>query len=723
MSTAQRRRSRNGLSREWILVRLLRSILLVFLFLLLGSASARADETPQIRATQKVIIDAVGDAHFTVDVKMPVALYTLLKDRTRNTALLLRQIGLSHQDSYEVQDGKGEFDDGSSTVHFSWTTRGLARPVHEDLWEAPVDETSGLELLYLHENVALFNTAASSPFGVMPLVVHAEVAPGSRDLRLLHSPSRLAYRAPVASFSRGGRPSFDFEFQAKPQVMTCLAKSYGNPKFTQLWVARTVLKNTGDQAVTDYRARFRLRDSAPSWSAWKQCARVVPGQTVVDAYFPIFDLEKVGRLSGSCRDELELEYQYRRPDGQLVEMSDSRTIQLLGRNEVVFSSRKAMDCGSWQDRFDYGPAILASFVTKDDPIVQQVAGWVSGQAGGVAANATDEKAITFLQALYQFMAANAIAYQTPPSGEFNGQFGQHIKYGRDVLQNRAGTCVDLAIFYGSVCEAVGLEPVLFLIPGHCFPSVRLPRSGKLWAVETTGVGRASFKQVSERGLQEVQEARQKGLLYEVDIVKLHNKGIYGLQLPALPPSTLTDWGIRPVTTSPVTTSPATTSSASNAASSNIIPSWVVGAWKCDNKLSNTHIQLVLTLGGDGMYQLALRHTNASGQFTAWAEERGTFRVGSGEFVFLAAGGKNKDVPVTRKHAWENGYLWISFPEIGYQLPFTRGGFDSLSSSNPSPPITATTQPASVPPQVYVPSGGGQRTGIPGRAHHGHRLRG
>jgi hypothetical protein len=390
-------------------------------------------------------------------------------------------------------------------------------------------------------------------------------------------------------------------------------------------------------------------------------------------------------------------------------MSDSRTIQLLGRNEVVFSSRKAMDCGSWQDRFDYGPAILASFVTKDDPIVQQVAGWVSGQAGGVAANATDEKAITFLQALYQFMAANGIAYQTPPSGEFNGQFGQHIKYGRDVLQNRAGTCVDLAIFYGSVCEAVGLDPVLFLIPGHCFPSVRLPRSGRLWAVETTGVGRASFKQVSERGLQEVQEARQKGLLYEVDIVKLHNTGIYGLQLPALPPSTLTDWGIRPVTAS--------------SASSSTIPSWIAGAWKCDNKLGDKQIQLVLNFGGDGVYQLALRHTKEVGQFTAWSEERGTFRVGSGEVVFLPSGGKNKDVPVTRKYVWENGYLWISFPEISYQLPFSRGGFDSLSSSPATPPVTAATTPTYVPQQVYVPSGGGQRTGVPGRAGRGHRLRG
>jgi hypothetical protein len=722
MYIAQRKFSGGEPPRQRFFVRLLLGgVLLVFALLWLRPSGARAEETPQIRAKQQVVIDAVGDARFRVEVKMPVALYTLLKDQTRNTALLLRQLGLNHQESYEVQDIKGEFDDGSSTLHFSWTTRGLARPVQDDLWEAPVDESSGLELLYLRENVALFTTAASSPFGVVPLVVHTEVARGSRDLRLLHSPSRLAYRAPAAAVSPGGRATFDFEFQAKEQVMTCLAKSYGNPKFTRFWVARTVLKNTGDQAVSNYRVRFRLRDYAPSWSAWKQCARVEPGQTVVDAYFPIFDLDKVGRLSGSCRDTLELEYQHRRADGQLVEMSDSRTIQLLGRNEVIFSSRKAVDCGGWQDRFDYGPAILASFVTKDDAIIQQVAGWVSGQAGGVAANASDEQALQFLQTLYQFMAANGIAYQTPPSGEFNGQFGQHIKYGRDVLQNRAGTCVDLAIFYGSVCEAVGLEPILFLIPGHCFPAVRLPRSGNLWGVETTGVGRFSFKQVSEVGIQKIKEARQKGLLYEVDIVPLHNQGIYGLQLPTLPPSTLTDWGIRPVMTS--SASGAASGHTNPTRSNATIPSWVVGAWKCDTKLKNARLQMVVTFGSEGAYRLALRHTNESGQFTAWAEERGTFRVGSGEFVFSASSGNNKDVPVTRKYVREGGSLWITFNEISTQLPFTRGGIESLARVPASPPVTAANPLAPVPQQVSVPAGSGQRTSVPGRVHPGRRLRG
>jgi hypothetical protein len=674
----------------------------VWLFLVVsavGPCGVRADDGPVMRAKEKILVNAVGDAHFSVDVKLPIAAYTLLKDQTRNTVLLLRQLGLSHEDAFQIEDVKGEFDDGNSTLHFSWMTRGLARQVRDHVWEAPIDETAGLELMYMNDNVALFSTASDSPLGVVPLVVHAEVARGSTDLQLLHSPNRLAYRTPGTTAPPGGRTSFDFEFFTKPQVMTCLAKSYGNPKFSKLWVARTLLKNTGDQHLTDYRVRYRLREYAPSWSAWKNCADVVPGQTVTDMYFPIFDLEKVGKLSGSSRDTLEMEYQYRRADGQLIEGNDSRTIQLLGRNEVIFSSRKAADCGGWYDHFDYGPSILASFVTKDDPIIQQVAGWVSGQAGGVAANTSDDNAILFMQALYQFMVANGIAYQTPPGGEFNGQFGQHIKYGRDVLQNRAGTCVDLAVFYGSVCEAVGLQPVLFLVPGHCFPAIRLPRSGKIFAVESTGIQRVNFQKVREIGAKEVEECRRKGLLYEVDIVNQHNKGVYGLQLPPLPPSTLTDWGIHPVTATP----PQAPTQEAPAATTNpaTIPSWLVGVWKCDSNLNRGCIQMNAVFTAEGTYHMSLRYTNESGEFTPWVEERGSLQVGTAELIFTASTGQKKGVAVARKYVTEKGLLWITFQEIRYQFPFTKADGNARVErvEIPSAP-PATVTPTWAPPPYY-----------------------
>jgi hypothetical protein len=152
---------------------------------------------------------------------------------------------------------------------------------------------------------------------------------------------------------------------------------------------------------------------------------------------------------------------------------------------------------------------------------------------------------------------------------------------------------------------------------------------------------------------------------------------------------------------------------------------LVGTWKYDNKVKETRIQLVLSFGNDGAYELGLRHTNQSGQFTPWATERGTFQVGSAEIVFVASGGNSKDVPMARKYVRDGGYLWITFPEIGYQLPFSRPSPEATSASKSTPPVTESA-PASVPQQgyipqqVYAPGSSRQRPGLPGRFLPGRR---
>jgi hypothetical protein len=701
--------------------------LLLIGLLIFSPAAARAQETPLIRAKKTVVLNSVGDGRFTVEVKMPVFEYTQLKNGTPNMALLLRRIGLIHEELCEVQNIKGEFDDAESTLRLSWTGRGLARPQHDHVWEVPLEQDSRLESLSIRDNLALFSTSAYFPrVGVIPLVVQVEGARGSSDLRFLKSPNRLLFRMPSPAAAGGSRTAFDFDFQAKPQVMSCLAKSHGNPKFGKMWVARTVFKSTGDQAIASYRVRFRLREHAPSWSAWRQCSDVLPGQTVVDAYFPIFDLDKIGRLNGSCRDSLEVEYQYRRADGQLVEMTDSRTIQILGRNEAFLSSQKPEDWMSWYDATDCWPVILASFVTKDDAIIQQVAGWVSGQEpGGLPSSLSDAAALKFLQDLYAFIAYNRIAYQTPPEGKFNGQNGQHVKYGRDVLQNRAGTCVDLAILYGSVCEAVGLKPILYFIPGHCFPAIRLPKSGQIVPVESTFVGRHDFQAAAKRGLEEVKEAKKDGRYYEVDIQQMHDAGHYGLQLPALPASTLSDWGIRPLSADEAR--PAETPGRHALA----VPAWAIGTWKCDSTVRQERVRMTIALRNDWSYTYSLHITDSSGDISEGSGE-GTFQVGPRYLVFTPSSGKDKGTPIKRDYVSEGGYLWIKFREFeDYQLPFAKSKPEQATATTvapankPAPALTSTVVPASMsqrPPSTarVDDSDRGQRTGILPRVHRGRK---
>jgi hypothetical protein len=83
-----------------------------------------------------------------------------------------------------------------------------------------------------------------------------------------------------------------------------------------------------------------------------------------------------------------------------------------------------------------------------------------------------------------------------------------------------------------------------MIPGHCFPVIRLP-SGQLIAVEATVISDGvPFDKAVQVGMKELNESIQKGVIYLVDVQKLRALGVPTPELPSLPPSTLNDWGIR-----------------------------------------------------------------------------------------------------------------------------------------------------------------------------------
>ena len=260
-----------------------------------------------------------------------------------------------------------------------------------------------------------------------------------------------------------------------------------------------------------------------------------PGQTACDAFYPIIDLTKVATLTGPVTAALETEYEYRRPDGDIVRETDSRRITILARNQFVFSSIPQEKIVGFCDNYANGPLGLSSFVTHNDPVVQQLAGWISARGGGIAPSTNNKDAIKFMGLLYGYISESHIAYQTPPGGISGGKHYQHVKYARDVLHNRAGTCIDLAVLYASVAKAVGLRPVMFLLPGHCFPAVLLPDDNQLLPIETTMMtGNADFDTAVRKGLEEVRGAKNDGRLIEVNVSNLQNEGVDALELTPVP---------------------------------------------------------------------------------------------------------------------------------------------------------------------------------------------
>ena len=117
--------------------------------------------------------------------------------------------------------------------------------------------------------------------------------------------------------------------------------------------------------------------------------------------------------------------------------------------------------------------ILSAYVQPNHPILREVL----DEAVQILKNNGELVSLTGYQvgnhvrpmviAIYQAMVNRQITYSNPPaSWDLPG--GQRIRNAQTILEEKVGTCLDTAVLFASLLEAVGLYPVIALIPGHAF---------------------------------------------------------------------------------------------------------------------------------------------------------------------------------------------------------------------------------------------------------------
>ncbi|RVW08232.1 DUF3320 domain-containing protein [Prescottella agglutinans] len=85
---------------------------------------------------------------------------------------------------------------------------------------------------------------------------------------------------------------------------------------------------------------------------------------------------------------------------------------------------------------------------------------IDGYQGG------PERAAQIAAAVYESLRSRRIRYIEPPAS-FE-RTGQKVRTTSQVLEDRFGTCIDLAVAYAACMEAAGLHPLVWLVKGHAF---------------------------------------------------------------------------------------------------------------------------------------------------------------------------------------------------------------------------------------------------------------
>lgn len=210
----------------------------------------------------------------------------------------------------------------------------------------------------------------------------------------------------------------------------------------------------------------------------KKSISLSPGENYRYQYYPVFDRKKMKDLKSYGKDVLRY-----RVDGDLkypVEKKESITI--LSYGDILWKI----------DGISLAPYIVKWITPRDEVIKESLLNRVMDEMEkikefrefvkeyglrdkGMIVGMQMGKAGIYIQtwALYNALKKMGIRYKSTPVSVLEGY--QRVRLPREVLKEKGGNCIDLAVTFASALEAMNLLPVIFLMRSHAFPGVLVPK--------------------------------------------------------------------------------------------------------------------------------------------------------------------------------------------------------------------------------------------------------
>lgn len=247
-----------------------------------------------------------------------------------------------------------------------------------------------------------------------------------------------------------------------------------------------VITNNSSFAAKNVEVSYNVSNLI-DWTVAEKIPLIQPGQTVVVNCYPHFPDKIVEKMTGS-----------KETVSTTVKGSNIRTqennfsIPVKGRNDFMYTFINGDEIRTSAEYFDNKP-LLSCLVTPEDPIIkyftQQIQEKVlKGEAASV--NNKDQDGIRNLYGIYYATMASHVVYSgtsgVPEKISDVSSIVQTIRLPREVITGKTGLCIELSLLYASIMIDMGMDPVIYLIPGHAYPGFRM--NGHYYAIESTGVG-------------------------------------------------------------------------------------------------------------------------------------------------------------------------------------------------------------------------------------------
>ena len=214
---------------------------------------------------------------------------------------------------------------------------------------------------------------------------------------------------------------------------------------------------------------------------------ILPGESVVVNCYPSFQ-DKIIEKTTSSREQVNIWI----TGSNISDIEQNFAIDIKGRNEFIYSCIPADEIRTSAEYFDNMP-LLTCFVTPEDPIIKYYTQKIQekvlkGEAASVENKETE--GVRFMTGIYYATLISHMVYSgtsgVPAKIDDVSSLIQSIRLPREVITGKTGLCIELTLLYASIMMNAGMDPIIYLIPGHAYPGFRM--NGNYYAIESTGIG-------------------------------------------------------------------------------------------------------------------------------------------------------------------------------------------------------------------------------------------
>lgn len=236
------------------------------------------------------------------------------------------------------------------------------------------------------------------------------------------------------------------------------------------------------------------------------------------------------RVTEPRQVQLELRLTEPSASGSIVILERSLKVNLLPRNYLPLARKVAQD----SERRTYEN--IAAWITPNTAAVEKLI--TAAKARAPRATFAGEQAETRPQvkAIWDELQARGMSYVMDPSVLAGEGAYQRIRLPDDVLETGNAQCLEGSILFATLLEAIGLRPLLVMVPGHAFvgwyPSEKDGvEDGSPFFLETTMVHDKPFddalKAAAKTYREDVTPSNLKsGEAVVLDLSVLQRQGIY-----------------------------------------------------------------------------------------------------------------------------------------------------------------------------------------------------